>query len=304
MKLMGGLFDRENSLSEKEDFVKFTKDSPTRYDIMIEGTKYGERSGFGPKVAPLMLSVIRNQNKVIKSLKNNPENPRTNITDDELAELVKLANKKGAGIIGYAQIPERLVFQDKAVLSTHAIVLGFEMDKEKIDTAPSIKCLHEVLRTYDDLGKVSNKIAAFLRKKGFAAHAGHPLMGAALYPPMAQLAGIAFLGYSGITISPEYGPRFRLTAVYTSIENLPKADEDAHAWVREYCKQCRKCIKECPGGAILDEPIIHESGQITHVENTKCMPHFINEYGCSICIKVCPFNNVDYYKLKENFLKK
>ena len=58
------------------------------------------------------------------------------------------------------------------------------------------------------------------------------------------------------------------------------------------------------GGAILDEPIEHESGRITHVENEKCMPHFVNEFGCSVCIKVCPFNNVDYYKLKDNFMKK
>ncbi len=303
-KFMGGLFERENSLSEKEDFVKFTKDSPARYEIMLEGSKYGKRSGFGPRVVPMMVSVIRNQNKVINSLKNNPEEPRTTITDEELADLVKLANKKGAGIVGYAQIPEHLVFENKAVLSTNVIVLGFEMDKEKIDTAPSVKCLHEVLKTYDDLGIVSNKIAAFLRKKGFAAHAGHPLMGAALYPPMAQLAGLASLGYSGIMISPEFGPRFRLTAVYTSIENLPKTEKDEHAWVREYCKQCKKCIKECPGGAILDEPVLHESGQITHVENTKCMPHFMNEYGCSVCIKVCPFNYTSYEQIKEGFLKK
>ena len=301
MQVMGGIFKKENKLIMKENFVKFNENSPERYEIMIEGSKYGKRTGFGPKVFPQMFSVIKNQNKVIKSLKNNPENPRKTITDEEITELVKLANKKGAGIVGYAQIPEQLIFKNKAILSKNAIVLGFEMDKEKMDTAPSIKCLHEVLRTYADLGVVSNKIAAHLRKKGFAAHAGHPLMGAALYPPMAQLAGIAFLGYSGIMISPEYGPRFRLTAIYTSIENLPKADGDEHAWVRDYCKKCKRCIKECPGGAILNEPIIHENGQITHVDNTKCMPHFVNEYGCSVCIKVCPFNNVDYYKLKENF---
>ncbi len=301
MKVMGGIFKKENKLIMKENYVKFNENSPERYEIMIEGSKYGKRTGFGPKVFPQMFSVIKNQNKVIKSLKNNPENPRKTITDEEITELVKLANKKGAGIVGYAQIPEQLIFKNKAILSKNAIVLGFEMNKEKMDTAPSIKCLHEVLRTYADLGVVSNKITTYLRKKGFAAHAGHPLMGAALYPPMAQLAGIAFLGYSGIMISPEYGPRFRLTAIYTSIENLPKVNGDEHAWVRDYCKQCKRCIKECPGGAILNEPIIHENGQITHVDNTKCMPHFVNEYGCSVCIKVCPFNNVDYYKLKENF---
>lgn len=303
-KFMFGLFDRENSLSENVDFVKYNNDSPLRYELMTEASKYGKRRGFGPKVVPFMVSIIRNQNKVINSLKRNPEIPRTEITAEELKELESLAKKKGAGIIGYTKIPEHLIFMNKAVLSKNAIVLGFEMDKKKIDTAPHIKCQHEVIRTYDDLGIVSNKITSFLRKKGFAAHAGHPLMGAALYPPMAQMAGIAFLGYSGIVISPEYGPRFRLTAVYTSIDNLPMKSENEHKWVREYCKSCRKCIKECPGGAILDEPIIHPSGQITHIENEKCMPYFVNDFGCSVCIKVCPFNNVPYSKIKEKFLKR
>ena len=300
---MFGLFDKENSLSEKENFVKYIKDSPVRYEIMIEAEKYGNRRGFGLRVAPLMFSILRNQYKVINSLKENPSNPRTEITEAELLELEKLAKKKGVGIIGYTKIPNRLVFENKAVLHRNAIVLGFEMQKDKIDTAPSLKCQIEVMRTYDDLGIVSNKITKYLRKKGFSAHAGHPLMGAALYPPMAQMAGIAFLGYSGIVISPEYGPRFRLTAIYTSIENLPDKTENEHAWIRDYCKQCKRCINECPGNAILNEPIIHPNGQITHVENMKCMPYFVNEYGCSICIKVCPFNNLDYYNLKNNFLK-
>ena len=302
-KFMFGLFDRENKLAEREDFVRFTKESPDRYELMTEASKYGRRRGFGPRVAPLMFSIIRNQNRVINSLEHNPTNPKSKISEDELKELKALATKLGAGIVGFTEIPDHLIFKNKAVLSKHAIVLGYEMDKKKIDMSPHIKCQHEVMGTYDKLGIISNKLTKFLRKKGFAAHAGHPLMGAALYPPMAQLAGVAFLGYSGIMISPEYGPRFRLTAVYTSIENLPVKEDDEHAWVREYCKSCRRCIKECPGGAILDEPKIHESGQITHIENEKCMPHFVNEFGCSICIKICPFNNLDYYTLKENFLK-
>ncbi|MBY9002300.1 MAG: hypothetical protein KGD64_15375, partial [Candidatus Heimdallarchaeota archaeon] len=67
MKFMYGLFDRENSLSEKDDFVKFNAHSPARFEIMTEGSKYGKRSGFGPRVAPLMVSIIRNQNKVLNT---------------------------------------------------------------------------------------------------------------------------------------------------------------------------------------------------------------------------------------------
>ena len=143
-KFMFGLFDRENNLSKNDDFMKFNDDSPTRFELMTEANKYGRRRGFGPKVAPLMVSIIRNQNRVINSLKDNPQDPRTEITDKELNELVELANNKGAGIVGFTEIPEKLVFQNKAVLSKYVIVLGYEIDKKKIDTAPHIKCQHEV----------------------------------------------------------------------------------------------------------------------------------------------------------------
>ncbi len=303
LKIMGKLFKKENDLSKLDSTLKYSEDSPVRYELMIEGSKYGKRTGFGLKIIPTMVSIFRNEFKTVNTLKNNPKNPKKEITAAELQQLKDFAEKKGAGLIGFAKLSEQLVFENKAVLHPNAIVLGFEMQKDKIDTAPSLNCQHEVMRTYDELGIISNKISRFLRKKGFSAHAGHPLMGAALYPPMAQRAGLAWIGYSGIMISPEYGPRFRLTAVYTSIENLPFSEDNEHAWVREYCDQCRRCIKECPGRAIYDEAIEHPSGRITHIENTKCMPHFVNEFGCSICIKVCPFNNVPYEILKSNFMK-
>ena len=221
LRTMSKLFEKEKNVSNIDGALKPNTDSPTRYELMTEASKYGERTGFGIKIAPMMVSILRNEFKTVNTLKKNPEKPRTEISDEELQKLEQFARKKGAGLIGFTKISERIVFKNKGVLHPNAIVLGFEMEKNKIDTAPSLKCQVEVMRTYDKLGIISNKIANYLRKKGFSAHAGHPLMGAALYPPMAQQAGLAWLGYSGIMISPEFGPRFRLTAVYTSIENLP-----------------------------------------------------------------------------------
>ena len=64
-----------------------------------------------------------------------------------------------------------------------------------------------VHETYNQLGQISNRIADWLRERGYAAHAGHPLGGMALYPPMAQEAGLGWRGISGLVITPEYGPR-------------------------------------------------------------------------------------------------
>ena len=38
--------------------------------------------------------------------------------------------------------------------------------------------------------------------------------------------------------------------------------------------------------------------------NGKCFPYFMKYHGCSICIKVCPFNQQGYDKIKEGFLHK
>jgi hypothetical protein len=56
--------------------------------------------------------------------------------------------------------------------------------------------------------------------------------------------------------------------------------------------------------AIHDKPIVRESGIITHIDNTKCLPIFIEEHACGICIKVCPLSCKSYEKIKESFLKK
>jgi epoxyqueuosine reductase QueG len=176
-----------------------------------------------------------------------------------------------------------------------------EMDEDGINSAPSIACMKTVMETYRDLGRIANRVASFLRRHGYGAHAGHPLNGMALYPPLAQTAGLGWIGLNGIIITPEYGPWVRLAAVFSSIENLPFTEENAHSWVADYCSKCEICIKKCPPKALLEEPNFHENCQITYVENDLCFPYFNDNYGCSVCVKVCPFNLVPYEKLKEHF---
>jgi Fe-S-cluster-containing dehydrogenase component len=54
--------------------------------------------------------------------------------------------------------------------------------------------------------------------------------------------------------------------------------------------------------AIYPEPLRHANGQITWVDNERCFPYFSDYHGCSICIKVCPFNLKSYNEIKRAFL--
>ncbi len=277
--------------------------SPVRFNIPREGIKmqgdHPPLPGF-PGSLPQMIGSIINIRKSIFGLERNPTDGKKQIDAATLDELREFARSVGADEIGFAPVPQEWVFQDTAIRYTQAIVLVMEMDKERMALAPNRDTAVMVHETYNQLGQVSNKIADWLRERGYAAHAGHPLGGMTLYPPMAQAAGLGWRGMSGLVITPQFGPRVRLAAVFTEIDNLPVYEGDEHAWVLDYCQACRRCVRDCPTGAIYETPIEHENGLVTTVDNGKCFPYFLAYHGCSICIKVCPFNTRSYAQLRAN----
>ncbi|NHJ33760.1 MAG: epoxyqueuosine reductase [Asgard group archaeon] len=299
-----GVYELENSVNKMDNSIIFSDESEARFDIPIE---FGRREGVEVPLTRItlkhILSCIKNMKRAVNDLKKNPINPRKSIEKKELEELEEFAKTVKVSSIGFTKVPRRLVFKDKAVAYENAIVITMNMDNDVISTSPSKKSLQNIWYTYDKLSVASNKIARFLRKKGFGAHASPPLGGIALYPMLARLARMGEFGYSGILIGPFNGPTFRIAAVYVSAENLPLNENNEHSWIRDYCEQCRKCVKECPPGAIYEKAIEQEAGRITHIDNEKCFPYFGNNYGCTVCIKVCPFNKTDYNTLKKNFNK-
>ncbi len=258
------------------------------------------RKMFSPKI---MLSMIKETGKAKNTLKKNPIEPKKNAPKELFHELENYAASLELKI-GYSKLRQELIFKDQVVLYDNAIVLSMEMDKEKIDMAPSLETGRMVIETYNELGIKTNKIAEFLRRKGFSAQASHPLGGAFSYPPLALLAGMGWIGRHGLLISPDFGPRHRLAAVLTNITNLPYLEKNPHEWIQEYCSTCGRCIRTCSAEAIYEKPVTQEDGRKTHIDIDKCFPEFSAQYGCSVCIKECMFNRVGYEKLREQHNKK
>lgn len=280
------------------------ENSPVRFNIPRAGIElegdHAPLPGF-PRSAPQMIGSIGNIRKSIYDLEGNPTNGKRVIDAETLEELILVSKSFGASGIGFASVPQAWVFRELAIRYTNAIVLTMEMSKSRMDKAPSSDTAVMVHETYNQLGQISNRIAGWLRGRGYAAHAGHPLGGMALYPPMAQAAGLGWRGIGGLIVTPEFGPRVRLAAVFTEIGNLPVYEGDEHAWILDFCETCRRCIRECPPDAFYDEPIYHENGLVTVLDSEKCFPYFATNHGCSICIKVCPFNRQSYERIKAGF---
>ncbi len=298
------IIEKEENLAKHEMATKGVEDSATRFEIVLESLKYSHNQIGLFRSLRTMRYIPSNIKNIIESLisiKKNPKDPKTTISSELLLELESYAKSLGISSIGYAKLPRNLIFKNKAVLHQNTIVLSLEMDKEKIELAPSPKTSAMIMRTYDNLGKASNQLTRFLRKHGYSAQAGHPLGGLVLYPALAELAGIGYHGKHGLIITPEHGSRVRLTAIYTNIDNLPFNDDNPHEWIMSFCQKCGRCIRKCPGFAIYDDPIKHDNGLLTHIKNEYCFPVFLEYHGCSICIKECPFSRVDYHKLKIQF---
>jgi epoxyqueuosine reductase len=279
---------------------RWTSDSPVRFEIVKEIIKRG-RGGPAGDMMRIMVPTMMGVRKSLKSVDEKPTQPGTEAPPEFIAGLEDHLLRLGASSVGYTQVPEHWIFHNKAILHTNAIVMSMEMDKVRIDTAPSPDCQKAVWEIYRDLGRIANKGAEYLRHHGYSAHAGHPLGGLALYPPLAQMAGLGWLGANGIIITPEHGPRVRLAAIFTSIENLPFGTQNDHRWVEKYCSACQICIRDCPAEAILPQPERRDNGRITHVINERCFPYFSDNYGCSVCIAVCPFSRTPYDTLKQHF---
>jgi len=295
----------ESSTSEMSGMILPMENSPTRFEIPLNMMKLVKEKPDMPlrSLPPFRLlpSLLGNLKKVVNSLSENPSNPLKEASPEFIEKLVNYARSVGVNIVGFTKLQREEIFQEKGILHENAIVLVMEMDWDKIEAAPSRPTQAMIIQTYNDLGIAANKVAEFIRKNGYSAMAGHPLGGMSLYPPQAMNSGLGWIGRNGLLITPEFGPRVRIASVFTSIENLPFSINNNHSWISDYCVSCGICIRKCPTQAIREESITHDSGRVTYTYLDKCFPYFAENYGCSICIKVCPFNRQPYDEIKNRF---
>jgi ferredoxin len=301
-------FDLERSLAKIPTYYGATEESPEKTWPNPDKIPLGGEIPFSIRnyfiVGKYLKSSIHQGVKALESLDKNPSMPKSTISPEVLQEFENQAKSLGIGAIGYAKLPLQLVFRDRAVLYDNVIVLLKEMDKNKIAKAPSVATFKMVFETYDSLGKTINILTKYLRELGYGAQGGHPLGGLVLYPPLAAAAGLGWMGRHGLLITPQFGPRQRIGAIFTSADNLPVKDSNPHSWFGDFCDKCGRCIRTCPSRAIREQPLIHESGRRTHIIREKCLPVFVTEQGCTICVKKCPFSKRSYEDIYNAFTRK
>ncbi len=225
------------------------------------------------------------------------------------SHLVKQAGRfYGASLVGTSRLDRRWLYSHLVdVLEKkhepveipeefkYAIVLAFEMDHQAIKYSPSHIGAAAATTGYGKMAFTTGTLAQFIRYLGFKALP----MGndTALSIPLAIDAGLGELSRMGLLITPQYGPRVRLSKILTDLPLV--ADSPIEFGVWDFCEKCEKCAHFCPGQAIMrggptDQALnaSNRQGLLRWPLNAeKCFGYWASIGGfCSCCVRVCPFN--------------
>lgn len=227
---------------------------------------------------------------------------RAELTSEDIK---RYARKLGADLVGIASIetfkdaldeqkPVRYLPETRSLIS-----IGVKIQDSILDNLPITR--RGYMATYTTVNEKLNHIAfglaRFLENRGYkAVHypAAKPyneklIIGDISHRHVALKAGLGEIGYSGLLLTPQYGPRIRFNTVITDAILKP----DLPYRGSKLCKypNCNKCVEICPPKAQASTKIeyIHPIGRV--FDKLKCkryMDETLKGLVCGMCVKVCP----------------
>jgi Pyruvate/2-oxoacid:ferredoxin oxidoreductase delta subunit len=213
---------------------------------------------------------------------------RRNVDDpQEMTREIKADVKQmGAEMVGVTPLTLEMKFDSRPLPDLpHVIVFAVRMEREAALWAPSEKSALTIQAEYRHCDRIAADMAKNIRALGWQAEAAiHNL----LHIPAAVNAGLGQLGKHGSLIAKQAGSMYRLGAIVT---DLPlQYDEPEDIGVDDFCATCQICTTNCPPQAILQEKQLLRGNERWYVDFDKCIPYFVENHGCGICIGVCPWS--------------
>ena len=210
--------------------------------------------------------------------------------DADMAGVADFADWKGTRL---EETALRLLPQTQSV-----VVLAMEIYPEILDlSAPErttgAASLNDLLDQHSEylssrLTKAAYDVTKTFRQRGLKAlplpAAGCPMDGrfqeaVFSYKHAGEAAGLGKMGWHSLLITPDFGPRVRLSCCLTEAELEPTTVS-----MTLDCGSCDLCISNCPAGA-LAKP---QAGEPYSMNKFACSCFRTASGGCSECMRVCP----------------
>ena len=217
----------------------------------------------------------------------NPQNPKTTISDDFLNEFKDIVIASRFAGVSYSKLSDEFKIE-WGIDWDNIIILKYFMADEILNMNPSMeKCKLEDAE-FQEFGQKTFALADILREYGFKADLINPLDDKVSLRAIAMQSNDAIITRSNMCMFKE-GLNLGFFMIQTSIENLPFNKENDLEWVTDYCSTCGVCIDRCP------EKAFDEDGKFLR---KLCTAH---REGCSQCITFCPFYKRGYEKVKKRY---
>jgi hypothetical protein len=182
---------------------------------------------------------------------------RVDMNPVKMTRLIKgYAHQLGADLVGIAELNENWVYSHRGGAVTgsdkwgapielnhkYAIVMAYAMHWEFISAsrAPSLVTRVDVQSIYDHMAFAAVRMAAYIRRLGYAARAQIVSNYQVLLVPIAVDAGLGELGRMGYLLTKEFGPAERLVAITTDLPLIP--DQHTDIGIQDFCEKCKKCV--------------------------------------------------------------
>jgi epoxyqueuosine reductase len=178
----------------------------------------------------------------------------------------------------------------------YAVVIACGMDYEQVKRSPAMEGATDL--GYSRMAFTAVSVAKYIQELGY--HAFPNGNDTALSIPLAVDAGLGEMGRNGLLITERYGPRVRLSKVFT---DLPLAvDQPIDLGVQHFCETCAKCAKRCPAQALSKGERTADANNISNnpgmlkwpIDAERCIGWWLrNRAHCTVCIRTCAFNKPD-----------
>ncbi len=206
------------------------------------------------------------------------------------AAVKRAALEAGADDAGICEFRDSWTYTDRPrPVGRWVVVMAFAHEYERLNSAPHEDAYIEVMAQYGRAGIAAKRLANWIRERGFPAEAKTgPMTEDVLMIPAAIEAGLGELGKHGSMIHRRFGANFRLSMVTTDLPLAPDAPDVFGADL--FCGSCQVCTRACPPDAIAPEKQTVRGTKKWYVDFDKCLPYFVENETCGICLAVCPWS--------------